>query len=53
MTQISQTGWIVLIVLAVFFLPLFWNGLFMKEERWVCPECGERSDPVELPLFST
>jgi hypothetical protein len=38
--EISQTGWIVFIVVLLFFFPLCWIGLLMKEEYRFCPECG-------------
>jgi DNA-directed RNA polymerase subunit RPC12/RpoP len=41
-TEISQTGWIIFVVMLVVFFPLFFIGLLMKEEVAVCPECGGR-----------
>ncbi|MBS1793748.1 MAG: LITAF-like zinc ribbon domain-containing protein [Acidobacteria bacterium] len=40
--QISTGGWIVFAVLLVFFFPLFWVGLLIKEEISVCPVCNLR-----------
>jgi RNA polymerase subunit RPABC4/transcription elongation factor Spt4 len=40
--KISAAGWIVFAVLMVFFFPLFWIGLLIKEEVRVCPVCNAR-----------
>ena len=40
--RISTTGWIVFAVLLVVFFPLFWIGLLMKEDVWVCQACNAR-----------
>ncbi len=40
--KMSQTGLITMIALLVFFFPLFWIGLLIKEEVRVCPQCGLR-----------
>ena len=40
--RISTAGWITFSVLLVFFLPLFWIGLLIKEEVKVCPSCGSK-----------
>jgi len=37
--RISTAGWIVFAVLLVFFFPLFWVGLLIKEDVHVCPNC--------------
>lgn len=41
-SQISQAGWIVFVVLLLFFFPLCFLGLLMKEEYRVCTDCGAR-----------
>lgn len=43
-TRISTGGWVVFAVLLVFFFPLFWVGLLLKEENRVCRDCGVRLD---------
>ncbi len=40
--KVSSAGWIVFAVLLVFFFPLFWVGLLMKEDVLVCPACDCR-----------
>ena len=40
--RISTTGWIVFAVLLVVFFPLFWIGLLIKEDVYVCPSCNAR-----------
>lgn len=40
--KISAAGWVVFAVLMVFFFPLFWIGLLIKEEIRVCPVCNVR-----------
>jgi hypothetical protein len=40
--EVSQAGWIVLVVLILFCWPLFWIGLLMKEEKKVCADCGAK-----------
>lgn len=40
--KISAAGWVVFAVLMVFFFPLFWIGLLIKEEVRVCPVCNVR-----------
>ncbi|MDH3494404.1 MAG: hypothetical protein OEM82_12690, partial [Acidobacteriota bacterium] len=40
--KISSAGWIVFAVLLVFFFPLFWVGLLIKEDVVVCPVCDYR-----------
>jgi hypothetical protein len=38
--RISTAGWITFAVLLVFFFPLFWIGLLIKEDVHVCPSCN-------------
>jgi DNA-directed RNA polymerase subunit RPC12/RpoP len=38
--QVSQTGWIVFVLLLIFTVCLFWIGLLIKEDVRVCSECG-------------
>ena len=40
--KISTGGWITFALLLVFFFPLFWVGLLMKEEVQICPTCSTR-----------
>ena len=40
--RISTGGWITFALLLVFFFPLFWIGLLIKEEVHVCPSCNMR-----------
>lgn len=40
--KVSTAGWVVFAVLLVFFLPLFWIGLLIKEEVRTCPVCKVR-----------
>lgn len=40
--KISAAGWVVFAVLMVFFFPLFWIGLLIKEEIRICPVCNVR-----------
>ena len=37
--KISTAGWVTFGVLLVFFFPLFWIGLLIKEDVRVCPSC--------------
>ncbi|HZO73421.1 MAG TPA: LITAF-like zinc ribbon domain-containing protein [Ktedonobacteraceae bacterium] len=38
--RISTAGWITFGVLLLVFLPLFWIGLLIKEDVYVCSGCG-------------
>lgn len=38
--QISQTGWIVFVLLLIFTVCLCWIGLLIKEDVRTCSECG-------------
>jgi hypothetical protein len=38
--RVSQTGWIVLVILLITCFPLFWIGLLIKEPYRVCSQCG-------------
>lgn len=38
--RISTAGWITFGVLLLFFFPLFWIGLLIKEDIYVCSGCG-------------
>ncbi len=40
--RISTAGWITFSVLLVFFFPLFWIGLLIKEDVHVCPSCNSK-----------
>lgn len=40
--RISTAGWITFAVLMVFFFPLFWIGLRIKEDAVVCQTCNLR-----------
>ncbi|HVU66726.1 MAG TPA: LITAF-like zinc ribbon domain-containing protein [Ktedonobacteraceae bacterium] len=40
--RISTAGWITFGVLLFVFLPLFWIGLLIKENYYVCSRCGVR-----------
>jgi RNA polymerase subunit RPABC4/transcription elongation factor Spt4 len=40
--RISTAGWITFAALLVFFFPLFWIGLLIKEDVRVCPACNSR-----------
>ncbi len=40
--RISTAGWITFAVLLVFFFPLFWIGLLIKEDARVCWTCNNR-----------
>jgi len=40
--RISTAGWITFSVLLVFFFPLFWIGLLIKEDVNVCPSCNTK-----------
>jgi RNA polymerase subunit RPABC4/transcription elongation factor Spt4 len=40
--RISTAGWITFAVLLVFFFPLFWIGLLIKEDVRVCPGCNSK-----------
>jgi hypothetical protein len=41
-TRVAPGGWVVLVILLLFCLPLFWVGLLIKEEYRECYECGIR-----------
>ena len=38
--RISTGGWITFAILLIFFFPLFWIGLLIKEDVHVCPSCN-------------
>jgi hypothetical protein len=40
--RVSTAGWITFAVLLVFFFPLFWIGLLIKEEVPVCQTCNSK-----------
>lgn len=40
--RISTAGWITFAVLLVFFFPLFWIGLLIKEDVQVCQVCNSK-----------
>ena len=40
--RISTTGWVLFAVFLVVFFPLFWIGLLVKEDVWICPSCMRR-----------
>ena len=40
--RISTAGWITFAVLLVFFFPLFWIGLLIKEDVQVCQSCNTK-----------
>ncbi len=40
--KISTPGWVVFALFIVFFFPLFWVGLLIKEDVRVCPVCSLR-----------
>jgi len=40
--RISTAGWITFAVLLVFFFPLFWIGLLIKEDVAVCQTCNSK-----------
>ena len=40
--RISTAGWITFSLLLVFFFPLFWIGLLIKEDTRICPSCTSR-----------
>lgn len=40
--RISTGGWVTFALLLVFFFPLFWIGLLVKEDVRICPSCGVR-----------
>lgn len=40
--KVSTAGWITFAVLLVFFFPLFWIGLLIKEDVMICQGCNTR-----------
>lgn len=40
--RISTAGWVTFSLLLVFFFPLFWIGLLIKEEVPVCQSCNTK-----------
>jgi predicted RNA-binding Zn-ribbon protein involved in translation (DUF1610 family) len=44
--QISTAGWVTFSLLLVFFFPLFWIGLLIKEEVAVCQSCNAKLGPI-------
>jgi hypothetical protein len=40
--RISTAGWITFAVLLVFFFPLFWIGLLIKEDVLICQTCNTK-----------
>jgi DNA-directed RNA polymerase subunit M/transcription elongation factor TFIIS len=51
-SEISQTGWILFVVLLVVFWPLCFIGLFQKETYQACGECGARVGKKRSGSFS-
>lgn len=41
-SEISTGGWVVFVVLLLFFFPLCWIGLLMTEQHRTCFDCGAR-----------
>ena len=41
--QISTAGWVTFACLLVFFFPLFWIGLLIKEDIFVCQVCQTKT----------
>lgn len=39
-SKVSTGGWVVLVILLLVFFPLFWIGLLIREEYYVCSYCG-------------
>lgn len=39
-SKVSQSGWVIFILLLVLFLPLCWLGLLVREKYPVCRHCG-------------
>lgn len=39
---ISSGGWVVFVLLLIFFFPLCWIGLLMTESQFKCADCGAR-----------
>lgn len=46
--RISTAGWITFAVLLVFFFPLFWIGLMIKEDVQICPACNSKTAVPQL-----
>jgi hypothetical protein len=40
--RISTAGWITFAILLVLFFPLFWIGLLIKEDVYVCQTCNSK-----------
>ncbi len=40
--RISTAGWITFACLLVFFFPLFWIGLLIKEDAMICQTCNAK-----------
>ncbi|KXJ99888.1 MAG: LITAF-like zinc ribbon domain protein [Acidobacteria bacterium OLB17] len=40
--KISSAGWVTFALLLVFIFPLFWIGLLIKEDQYMCPMCRRR-----------
>ena len=38
-SKISTQGWVVVLILLLFCLPLFWIGFTMKEQTYHCRSC--------------
>lgn len=47
-SKVSDAGWIVFVLLLIFFWPLFWVGLLMKEKYMVCSKCNKRINKNQL-----
>jgi DNA-directed RNA polymerase subunit M/transcription elongation factor TFIIS len=43
-SDVSQSGWIMFVVLLIVFCPLCWIGLLQKENVYSCADCGARLD---------
>lgn len=41
-SNISGAGWAVFVILLLFFFPLCWIGLLMKDTYRVCGDCGAK-----------
>jgi hypothetical protein len=38
-SKVSTGGWVVLVVMLLFCLPLFWIGLLIREDSYHCRSC--------------
>jgi len=52
-TRVSAAGWVVMVLFILFFLPLFWVGLLIREEYRTCADCGRNCNLLSVARRGT